>query len=398
MTKSSVKPINILGAGLSGLSAAIILAQAGQEVHVHELRSDSGARFHGDLQAMENWTSPIDFFEEMRSWGLDPRGFKATDIRNIDLVFPNGRIKTARSQKVAFRLVERGTAPHSIDQGLKRQAAALGVQLHYNTRVEKNTCDIIATGPKFTTGIVRGELFHTSQPNQVTVQFSDKLAPGAYTYMIIVDGVGLICTVLMRQQPDTNRFLHETIAWYETHYPNLNRKPIRRITGVGCFALNHRCKVGKQYYVGEAGGMQDCLWGFGMRYAITSGYLAARSLLGGPDYELEVRRLLRPYQETSLVNRWLINCSGEWGMELLIHLWMKDQKQRGDGLPFVSRLYRSACLRRLIFKLVAPGVLKNPPTQENGLGVRYLPFAPAKGRDNWDLSPAGQAIAMGNRI
>ena len=48
------KPKHILGAGLSGLSAATILARAGCEVHVHEIRSDSGARFDGDFQGIEN--------------------------------------------------------------------------------------------------------------------------------------------------------------------------------------------------------------------------------------------------------------------------------------------------------------------------------------------------------
>ena len=41
--------MHILGAGLSGLSAATILAKAGIEVHVHEIRTDSGARFDGDF-------------------------------------------------------------------------------------------------------------------------------------------------------------------------------------------------------------------------------------------------------------------------------------------------------------------------------------------------------------
>ena len=45
--------IDILGAGLSGLAAATILAKAGKEVHVHEIRKDSGARFDGDFQGIE---------------------------------------------------------------------------------------------------------------------------------------------------------------------------------------------------------------------------------------------------------------------------------------------------------------------------------------------------------
>ena len=51
------EPVHILGAGLSGLAAATYLAKAGREVHVYEIRSDSGARFDGDFQGIENWTS-----------------------------------------------------------------------------------------------------------------------------------------------------------------------------------------------------------------------------------------------------------------------------------------------------------------------------------------------------
>ena len=35
--------VTIMGAGLSGLAAATLLARAGREVHVHDIRNDSGA-------------------------------------------------------------------------------------------------------------------------------------------------------------------------------------------------------------------------------------------------------------------------------------------------------------------------------------------------------------------
>ena len=57
-------PIHIMGAGLSGLAAATILAKAGKEVHVHDIRENSGARFDGDFQALENWSMDVDFFEQ----------------------------------------------------------------------------------------------------------------------------------------------------------------------------------------------------------------------------------------------------------------------------------------------------------------------------------------------
>ncbi|MBT4070453.1 MAG: NAD(P)-binding protein, partial [Euryarchaeota archaeon] len=56
-------PIHIMGAGLSGLASATLLARAGREVHVHDIRADSGSRFDGDFQAIENWSMKEDFFD-----------------------------------------------------------------------------------------------------------------------------------------------------------------------------------------------------------------------------------------------------------------------------------------------------------------------------------------------
>ena len=62
-------PIHIMGAGLSGLAAAITLAKEGVEVHVHDVRKDSGERFDGDFQALENWSMDADFFDQLTEWG-----------------------------------------------------------------------------------------------------------------------------------------------------------------------------------------------------------------------------------------------------------------------------------------------------------------------------------------
>ena len=108
-------PVHILGAGLSGLSAATILANAGIEVHVHEIRGDSGARFDGDFQGLENWTTGNDFFEDMREWGLDPESFKSDAFSVVDLIHPDDVITQPRTEGIAFRVVERGTDEHCID-------------------------------------------------------------------------------------------------------------------------------------------------------------------------------------------------------------------------------------------------------------------------------------------
>ena len=111
--------VHILGAGLSGLAAATILARSGKDVHVHEIRKDSGARFDGDFQGIENWTGEVDFFDELAEWGFDTNEFKSDAFGIIDLIHPDDVVTHPETDGVAFRVVERGTSGHTIDQGFQ---------------------------------------------------------------------------------------------------------------------------------------------------------------------------------------------------------------------------------------------------------------------------------------
>ena len=384
--------MDILGAGLSGLSAAIVLASSGKDVHVHEVRQDSGARFDGDFQGIENWTSERDFFDEMREWGLDPESFKSDPFGIVDLVHPDDVITQPVTDGVAFRVVERGTDDHCIDQGFKRMAIEAGVKIHYGVKVDPSDCDIIAAGPKESSAVAFGEIFETNHANHVTFQLNDKLAPGAYSYMIIIDGIGLICTCLWRKQRKSSRFLDETIAWYEKHY-DLDRKPIKRVGGKGDFSIPNKYVSQGRYYVGEAGGLQDFMWGFGMRYAITSGVLAGKSILGELDYEQEVRKRLLPLVKSSATNRFLMNRMGDRGFKAVAKYWMRDQHRTGDGLRFMRLIYKPGILRRMMWPFVRLGMLRKGTTPDGRSYVR-MPFRRALKRDNWEPSREAELVAL----
>lgn len=383
--------IDILGAGLSGLSAATILSRKGYDVHVHEIRADSGARFDGDFQGIENWTSDTDFFDEMREWGFDPEEFKATPFNIIDLIHPDDVITQPSTDKPAFRVVERGTDSHCIDQGFKRMAQAAGATIHYETRKAPEECDIIAAGPKESSAIAFGEIFHTDHPNHVSFQLNDKLAPGAYSYLIIIDGIGLICTCLWRQQKKSSRYLNETIAWYEEHY-ELNRRPIKRVGGKGDFSLPDRYIHEGRYYVGEAGGLQDFMWGFGMRYAITSGVLAAHSIMERCDYEKEIRGRLVPLVRASAINRFLMNRVSNRGFKMVATHWVRDEKRHGDGLHFMKWVYQPGIFRRALWPVVKFAMLRRKQLKD-GRMVSRMPFRKSLSRDVWE--PSARAIEIG---
>jgi len=383
--------IDILGAGLSGLSAATILSREGYDVHVYEIRADSGARFDGDFQGIENWTSDTDFFDEMREWGFDPEEFKATPFNIIDLIHPDDVITQPSTDKPAFRVVERGTDSHCIDQGFKRMAQAAGATIHYETRKALEECDIIAAGPKESSAIAFGEIFHTDHPNHVSFQLNDKLAPGAYSYLIIIDGIGLICTCLWRQQKKSSRYLNETIAWYEEHY-ELNRRPIKRVGGKGDFSLPDRYIHEGRYYVGEAGGLQDFMWGFGMRYAITSGVLAAHSIMERCDYEKEIRGRLVPLVRASAIKRFLMNRVSNRGFKMVATHWVRDEKRHCDGLHFMKWVYQPGIFRRALWPVVKFAMLRRKQLKDGRMVCR-MPFRKSLSRDVWE--PSARAIEIG---
>jgi len=384
-------PVQIMGAGLSGLASAIILAKAGKEVHVHDIREDSGSRFDGDFQGLENWTSDTDFLDELSDWGIDPSEFKVTAFHDVDVIHPDDVVTRAWSPTIAFRVIERGTASHTIDQGLKRQAIAAGAKIHYKSRVKPEDCHIIAAGPRDTSAVAFGEIFETPHPDHVAFHFNDKLAPGAYAYLIVIDGIGLICTCLWRKQQKSERFLNETVAWYDQHYPELKRKPIKRVGGKGDFTINRDYTVDGRHYVGEAGGLQDFMWGFGMRYAITSGVFAAKDLLGEVVYEEEVRKHILPSVKTSVSNRWLMNRVGDRAFKRIAVNWHKNQTKKQDGLPYIAKLFRPDLKRKIVYHLFGKHMLKKVST-EDGRIIHRMPYRSARKRDVWEPSEEAQKV------
>ena len=188
-------------------------------------------------------------------------------------------------------------------------------------------------------------------------------------------------------------YLDETIAWYEEHY-ELNRKPIKRVGGKGDFSIPDRYLHEGRYYVGEAGGLQDFMWGFGMRYAITSGTLAAKSILGECDYEEEIRKQLVPLIKVSATNRFLMNRIGDRGFKKVAEYWMRDQERKGDGLEFMRWGYTPGIIRKMIWPIAKIFMLKRK-RMSDGRMVTRMPFRRSLRRDSWEQS--NEAVEIGEQ-
>ncbi len=342
-------PYRILGAGPSGLTAAITLAQAGNDVDVYELRAQCGARFHGDFEGIENWTKDRAFIDEVASWGIDLTGVQVTPFSEVDIIDPSGFVHHARSGRPAVHFVRRGAQENTLDQGLLRAARDLGVRVHFNRTESPDACDIVATGPRQATGYVSAVFFRTQAPDRAAILLNRSVAPGGYAYLVVVNGEGMIAATILERAHDPHAQRALAVEAFEALYPDLAPSYGKSFGGIGQFGLPGSFRSGRGLLVGEAAGLQDALWGFGIRYAMESGRLAAQALLSGERYELALERALLPAARTSLVNRWLYQRGQDALSRALVRAWSIEQALRDDGLPYLRRLYAPDPIRWRLF-------------------------------------------------
>src|ERR1043165_740027 len=178
--------IRIAGAGPSGLAAAIVLARAGRKVEVHEAKRDVGMRFIGDLQVIEGASERETVPNFLDRIGLE-RNFYFRPATWATFYDHRGKARTIRSGQPYGYFIRRGAEEGTLDRGLLAQARALGVDVRFNSRLAD--ADIIATGPAAPDGLAREMTWRTSDEERIDVFFNHHLAPGAYSYLLLLDAL-----------------------------------------------------------------------------------------------------------------------------------------------------------------------------------------------------------------
>ncbi|HML05785.1 MAG TPA: NAD(P)-binding protein [Methanobacterium sp.] len=303
-----MKGIKISGAGPSGLSAAINLAKAGYEVDVYERNKDVGGRFYGDLQGLENWSKKEDILDEFKKMNLD-LNFDCHPFYKITATNSVKFNEVNVSNKPLYYLVKRGNISGSLDLMLKEQAQDAGVNFHFEQTT--SDADIVATGPisENTVGVVKGITFKTDLEDTATILFNDEAAFKGYSYLLVTKGHGCMSTVLLDKLNLANSCFERTKEIFSNLY-KFNIENPQKCGGVGCFTLNKRLKEANSLFVGESAGLQDLFLGFGLRYAINSGFFAARSIIDGKDYEKMIKSNFEDKLKAGLVNRYLWEKAG----------------------------------------------------------------------------------------
>ena len=334
--------ITIVGAGPSGLACAIVLARAGRRVVVREWKSDVGHRFHDDFQGLENWSQDGDVLDELASAGI------AADFEHhafvTGIVFdPSGRRHEVRGKRPLFYLLRRGAAEGTLDRALLAQAQAAGVEVRFGDRVrEFDGAGVLATGPRKAGVIAAGHVFATDMEDGAWLALGHDIAPGGYAYLLVQGGRGTVASCMFTGFRDQARHVAAAVAFFQANAGLRMREP-RAFGGYGNMRLPTTAMQGGHPVIGEQAGFQDALAGFGMRYAIRSGVLAAQSILDGGNYTARWQAELGPWLRAGVVNRLIFELAGEPGMKLAI-----GRLARTDAGTLLQRAYSPSPLKGLL--------------------------------------------------
>lgn len=336
-------PIEIVGAGPAGLAAAITLARSGRRVVVHEAGRMVGYRFRRDLQGLENWSSARDILDEMRDAGLGT-GFPALPCTQGVGFDAWDRAYPMKSSMPLCYVVERGPRSGSLDRALLDQALALGVEVRFGSRKDSLAGPgIFAAGPRMADAIAVGYHFDTPMADGFHIILDESLAPGGYAYLLTMGGHGTVKSCMFRDFDRRRLYVERTVERFR-RLVGLDMRSPRFHGGVGNFFIPSTAYRNGHPIVGEQAGFQDAFAGFGMRYAMLSGVMAAQSLMDGGDYDARWQGGMKQPMQTAHLNRAIYNHLGNRGYRWLL----RSQAWRDDTRAFFAWLYRSAGVRRLI--------------------------------------------------
>ncbi|MBI4019437.1 MAG: NAD(P)-binding protein [Candidatus Aenigmarchaeota archaeon] len=282
--------VKIVGAGLAGLASGIILAKNGHEVTIHD-KAESVGTVVDDTQAIRNYEHDKDQLEIFREEGIEIK--HAKPIYNIIKYAPSGRSMIVHSEnsKPIFYALKRGKEDVSLETQLYNQAKNAGVCFHFNSREDIKTTDaeILSTGPIHNNIWAFGGIYKVDRIDPETILFfmNNDYCPKGYIYVapygerevtVAATTFDIKCKLPLL----FSKFLKENGVIKEILK---DAQLLRYTSGYSYSNVPKTAEVNGKRLAGSIAGFLDPARGFGIKYSIWSGILAAKSIIHNKSYD-----------------------------------------------------------------------------------------------------------------
>jgi flavin-dependent dehydrogenase len=295
---------------------------------------------------LENWSSEEDVLEQLARCGIAPSFEFHAVSRGVAFDAWGARYRI-ESDKPLYYVVRRGWHEGTLDRSLLTLAQALGVDVRFSDRLKRVDGNaVLASGPRVADAIAVGYVFDTDMNDGDWICFDQKLAPLGYAYLLVHGGRGTLASCMFAGFKSQAECVARTVAAFQERV-GLTMRNARRFGGYANFRVPRTAVQGGHLVIGEQAGFQDALAGFGMRYALRSGILAARSIIEGVDYTALWHRELLPPLKAGIANRFIFNTIGDRGSRWVLGHWL----QGSDARAALKRLCGASSWTRLLFPI-----------------------------------------------
>lgn len=283
-----MKTIRIAGAGVSGLTAAVTLANGGVPVEVYEiLPFHTWRSVSKGIQAIRNYEARQDILDRFKGMGI--RFVKPYPVYREVRYSPSFKqIEIFSKDRPIFYCLSRNP-PNSIMSDLFDEAARKNVTFKFGSTV-KNP-DITASGPR----VRRISVFayHYEKTNcdgSIHIFLDNRYASHGYIGILPHhDGEMTLGSASFNRSEDVSALKQKLDRFIEAS-PIVKdflkgAKRAQIISDYEDYDALGTAKAENSILTGEAAGFMDASRGFGLSYAVESGYLAAKSIIENSSYD-----------------------------------------------------------------------------------------------------------------
>ncbi|MFH1256815.1 MAG: NAD(P)/FAD-dependent oxidoreductase [Candidatus Diapherotrites archaeon] len=277
----------IIGAGIAGLSAAIILAKGGERASVFEKNRAIGLNTGENIQAIRNYGPDYGQLQKFRKEGLDLNYTKP--IYKITKYSPSGRKMEINSKEPLFYIFRRGEALTSFDSQLFEQAEDEGVKFQFKENKNLKNAEIVSSSSIFRNIAYYGVHFKdvTVQKDTILFFLNNEFAPHGYLGLIPYGkheaSIGEVSFNLNANLPLLfERFLKENMIISKIIE---NSSSADKFGGFTYANVPKTAEINKIKFIGSAAGFVDAARGFGVNYCLESAIAAAQSIINKTNYD-----------------------------------------------------------------------------------------------------------------